>query len=99
MSTCKDCVHYKLCGVFGYVFPVESCGFYTDRSRFVELPCKLGNSVFSLNPNRTFHAIRVDGANVELITSQGFIFNQSLIGKTVFLTREEAERALKERET
>ena len=37
MSTCKDCVHYKLCGVFGYVFPVESCGFYTDRSRFVEL--------------------------------------------------------------
>ena len=38
MATCKDCVHYKLCGVFGYVSPVESCGFYTDRSRFVELP-------------------------------------------------------------
>ena len=74
------------------------CDHFKDRSRFVELPCKLGNSVFSLNPNRTFHAIRVDGANVELITSQGFIFNQSLIGKTVFLTREEAEQALKERE-
>ena len=77
----------------------DECQHFKDRSRFVELPCKLGNSVFSLNPNRTFHAIRVDGANVELITSQGFIFNQSLIGKTVFLTREEAERALKERET
>ena len=34
---CKDCFHYELCGVFDYISPVE-CGFYTDRSRFVELP-------------------------------------------------------------
>lgn len=37
---CKDCFHYELCGVFDYISPDE-CGFYTDRSRFVELPYPL----------------------------------------------------------
>ena len=48
MASCKDCVHYKLCGVFGYVSPVESCGFYTDRSRFVELEKCENNEIITL---------------------------------------------------
>ena len=49
---CKDCLHYKLCGVFGYVSPVKFCGFYTDRSRFVELPCKVGDTVYRLKDDK-----------------------------------------------
>ena len=104
MATCKECIHSECCFMqYGKTNALKwqselGCKNFKDRSRFVELPCKVGDSVFCLNPNCTFHAVRVDGANVELITSQGFILNQSLIGKTVFLTREEAEQALKERE-
>ena len=67
MATCKDCVHYKLCGVFGYVSPVESCGFYTDRSRFVELPCKVGDTVYIYDPDLIYNPSVVEKAKVLLI--------------------------------
>ncbi len=44
---CKDCFHYELCGAFGYISPVE-CGFYTDRSRFVDLPFGVGDTYFEI---------------------------------------------------
>ena len=108
MASCKDCVHYKLCGVFGYVFPVESCGFYTDRSRFVELPYKLGDSIYEPKRHQIteYQIARIVfydfGLRMELRLMKGLLFRveikQEDIGKVVFLTREEAEQALKERE-
>ena len=117
MASCKDCVHYKLCGVFGYVSPVESCGFYTDRSRFVELPCKVGDKVYLDNLHikyadvigiyidafggvfdlRIYTNIQLaNGFGYEYFISKDYTFED--IGKRIFLTKEAAEQALKERE-
>ena len=98
---CKDCLHYKLCGVFGYVSPVKFCGFYTDRSRFVELPIKPGEKIYYFD---TAGRIYKSTVNRLVYAATGFLidsdvmFNSNLIGARFFLTREEAERALKLKE-
>ena len=49
--TCKDCVHYEVClddasacGV-DFVVPTENCKHFKPKSRFVELPCEVGQKV------------------------------------------------------
>ena len=121
--TCKDCIHYDLCrscsriqlGWHGnsvhYVENMEEiCKDFKDRSRFVELPCKVGDTLFVPTRNLvseykivSFHVCGegiwyrtnvIKGILTRLISD-----NVEIIGKTVFLTREEAEQALKERGT
>ena len=119
--TCKDCIHYEACHDMYYEehatrhFDPEKhnaekeCGYFKDRSRFVELPCKLGDTLFV--PTRNFVSeykvvsFHVCGEGVWYRTNviKGILTrliadNVENIGKTVFLTREEAEQALKERE-
>ena len=98
---CKDCLHYKLCGVFRYVSPVKFCGFYTDRSRFVELPCKVGDTVYYFNSAGEIYSQKVSGFIVNfvgILVDSDVIFDSHLMGDRFFSTREEAEQALKERE-
>ena len=60
MMLCKDCVHYEVCK--DYVESAldglqyndsqmngDDCEFFKDRSRFVELPCKVGDTVYFNN--------------------------------------------------
>ena len=115
MATCKDCMHYDLCrscsriqlgwnvNTVGYVENVEEiCKHFADSSRFVELPCKVGDAVFSnvlgkmLEDKITSINIYENGARVLL--GRGLWFDIEYIGSVIFLTREEAELALKERE-
>lgn len=122
MATCKDCMHYDLCrscsriqlgwnvNTVGYVENVEEiCKHFADSSRFVELPCKLRDTLFV--PTRNFVSeykivsFHVCGEGIWYRTNviKGILTrlisdNVENIGKTVFLTREEAEQALKERE-
>ena len=112
--TCKDCVHYEVCEALeqngiSRIHP-SLCGCFKDKSKFIELPCKVGDKVwfikfmwnyakqpisamvcgiktFSSSGTFTFTALTYEN-NV----SRSFI-NQD-IGKTVFLTKEEAEQAL-----
>lgn len=49
--TCKDCMHYEVCKFHGMNvddtnFRKEFCGCFKDKSRFVELPCKVGDTVY-----------------------------------------------------
>lgn len=109
MATCKDCVHVEAC--------LESdkdliCRDYKDSSRFVELPCKVGDILYHPVPLRNMiaeykiksfqiypHCVWVNWNIVDgvaTINMSGIYANE--IGETVFLTREEAEQALKERE-
>ena len=108
--TCKDCVHYKPC----FYANIDNCEYFKDKSKFIELPCKVGDKVwfikfmwnyakqpipalvcgiktFSNSGTFTFTAL-TDTNNI----SRSFITQD--IGKTVFLTYEAAEAALKERE-
>ena len=120
MASCKDCVHYDVCYELTYHEPNgeivgrEVCNNFKDKSRFVELPCKVGDKVwfikfmfnFAKNPIpamvcgiRTFSnsgTFTFTALTDENNVPRSFI-NQD-IGKTVFLNREEAEKALKERE-
>ena len=60
--TCKDCVHAEICKKYStMIFEDESlvelkmsneefdnCEHFKDRSRFVELPCHVGDTVYML---------------------------------------------------
>ena len=122
MANCKDCIHYDLCrscsriqlGWHGnsihYVENIEEiCKDFKDRSRFVELPCKVGDTLFVPTRNLvseykivSFHVCGegiwyrtnvIKGILTRLISD-----NVEIIGETVFLTREEAEQTLKLKE-
>lgn len=119
MATCKDCVHVEACnGILnGFDIDIEFfgeqvsvCKNFKDRSRFVELPCKVGDTVYVIEDIAGEWKIIKD--HIETIGIGYYADGVSLyqfdgikidgyfedFGKTVFLTREEAEQALKERE-
>lgn len=108
MATCKECIHYDICLIRdelsddeSKVVSVPECTHCKDRSRFVELPCKKDDVIFCNNsagviiPQKvTGFIIRASGTYVET----DILIHESAIGDFVFLTREEAEQAWKERE-
>ena len=74
-------------------------------------PCKVGDRLYEVTGRKTVSVYKVRAIRVELFglfiewdIVEGFVWqslsgiNADDIGKTVFLTREEAEKALKERE-
>ena len=74
-------------------------------------PCKVGDRLYEVTGRKTVSVYKVRAIRVEMFSLfiewdivEGFVWqslsgiNADEIGKTVFLTREEAERALKERE-
>ena len=61
MATCKDCVHVEVCEDITRhklspsrakeILPIlrehgKTCEQFKNRSRFVELPCKIGNKLY-----------------------------------------------------
>ena len=75
--------------------------------RVVVLPCKVGDKLYEVTGRKTISVYRVKAIRVELFSVfiewdmvEGFVWqslsgiNAGEIGKTVFLTREEAEKAL-----
>lgn len=114
MATCKDCICYSGCSGILNDFGMrlnparEVCDRFEDRARFVELPYKLGDSIYEPKRHQIteYQIARIVfydfGLRMELRLMKGLLFRveikQEDIGKVVFLTREEAEQALKERE-
>ena len=44
--TCKDCIHYDIClGAF-WALVGRVCDSFKDKSKFIELPCSVGDTVF-----------------------------------------------------
>lgn len=79
--------------------------------RLVVPPCKVGDMLYEVTGRKTISVYKVKAIRVELFglfiewdIVEGFVWqslagiNAGEIGKTVFLTREEAEKALKEDE-
>lgn len=75
--------------------------------RLVALPCKVGDRLYEVTGRKTISVYKVRAIRVELFglfiewdIVEGFVWqslsgiNAGEIGKTVFLTREEAEKAL-----
>lgn len=97
----------------------DKCGYFQDRSKFVELPCEIGARAYFLHrskkggefiqnnltvvgihlkdtkgcrgvPRQEYLVVRSDPLNMSKH------INLKEVGKTVFFTYEEAEKALKE---
>jgi len=46
--TCKDCYHYKACLDMSDTDWEHTCNHFKDKSRIVELPCKVGQTVYEI---------------------------------------------------
>ena len=116
MKTCKDCLHYKACKMtylatgghgddtfdeFNLV-TIYGCDNFADKSEWVHLPCKVGDTAYYV----------VGYVNNAIIIEEGLkgvgIFGDKLyvvdecndfyeVGVEVFLSKQEAEKALAER--
>lgn len=107
--TCKDCLHYKTCIAYynekflqEYVDAV-GCATYADKAEWVHLPCKVGDRVFpiviiggeySVVADRV-HALKISTENIYAETN--WYVDGGEIGYNIFLTLEEAEKALSKR--
>lgn len=126
--TCKDCIHYEACkDIFLQMGRIEEaaymddegshgaeseCQCFKDKSRFVELPCKVGDTVYWVREKCSVpHPVCPHNGGIgvtrcklndekkclahirEIEFGFGSLPN---IGKTVFLSREEAEKKLEE---
>lgn len=121
MAKCENCYHNEMCQAMedcsGLTrIPADFCDYYKDKSLIVELPCRVGDTVYYIN--KRFHiALHTnsiyEATVVRIVITDKFtsaviqIHNENGcteipdikdFGKTVFLSREEAENALKERE-
>ena len=112
MASCKDCIHDKVCSEYFHAFwghtankhsdlinaDPKDCPYFKDRSRFVELPCKIGDAIFCTTMGKIYQGIvgriELDNEGFAIITTDGYCFDSSIC----YHTQEEAEQALKERE-
>ena len=111
MSKCDNCLCNPVCDHNKYGW--ENCNNFKDKSLFVELPCKVGATLYFLY-NRP-HADKpmltpkiyetnkwyfdVDEKGISILPRDIHGYNHEYhyyLGKTVFLTKEEAERKLRE---
>lgn len=96
---CRDCLYYERCKKLG-IFNVETlsvCKDFTDRSEWVHLPCKVGDKVYQTDGIRTYEStireIEISSTNTVYCT-ENIAFDERAIGNSIFLAREEAEKAL-----
>lgn len=102
MTTCKDCLHCDVCHavhIGGFIQEcAEACKNFKDGSRYIELPCKVGDVVWDRagEPHKVisieWYSKKVTHLHCEKHT---FSIGKRSLGKTIFLSREDAEKALK----
>ena len=132
MASCKDCVHVEVCRFKDLPAPLSDsyireseciekrCGNFKDRSRFVELPCHVGDTVYMLTEQtqklgrkkitktviveccvdnfRIGDAGYPSAALCDIENVWCYDVEPKMFGEIIFLSREKAEQALKERE-
>lgn len=115
MAKCENCYHYEAClnslSENKGLNKVFDCEYYKDKSHIVELPCRVGDTVYVLYTCDLPHEIEqviIESINIRKEHVQIVFSNISAITvwendwsvykKYVFSSREEAERALEEYE-
>lgn len=117
--TCRNCIHERVCSAliesglpYNDECPAEIfCLKFKDKSKFIELPCKVGDTVYVIMDIESVHSriLEMKVLSIEIKdqisffakTVKKYLYNYGSfiledIGKTVFLTRKEAEKKLKE---
>lgn len=105
--TCRDCIHNEVCS--NYIQAGEDgeiCPHFADEAQYIKPPCKVGDTVYFIKSIFSFMAtpkpekirkIEIT-ADVMTIRTENRAFNPKAINDIVFLTKESAEKALRERE-
>ena len=113
---CQDCVHYEVCLYRANQFKsvgvevdwdenyADVCMMSREKSRFVELPCEVGSTVYFVGvltqqivPSKVLSIDYNEGGFYLFCGNYLIVIVTEQLGKTVFLSREEAENALRER--
>lgn len=89
MADCRNCAHYDVCNKLGneILEGFEFCGYFEDKTRFLNI----GDKIYQHDSERIYESTI---KNI-IYETTGITFDERAISKTVFLTREEAERALR----
>lgn len=95
------------CGENTDSYCAEYLADYLIENGVIVPPCNVGDIVYMVSPGGKIHEKLVIGMSVwegkpprlGFLCPNALTFREDHIGETVFLTREEAERALKEVET
>lgn len=111
--TCKDCIHYKACK-FAYLdgfgefneeqFGSAGCDEFQDKSRFIELPCAVGDTVYVIRYAPISQKYYIKESIAEVIVSiNGHFYleyngRKYMFGERAFVNKEEAEKALERSE-
>lgn len=91
--TCKDCLHYEVCNYYideETSMTVAECQYFSNRSEWVKLPCKVGDTLYQCDAAGRIYEITVTGI---IYNTSAVAFDERAIGKLVFLTKEEAEKS------
>lgn len=96
--TCKDCIYYDKCvSRISYMMDIdvvtnelindmdERCRDFKDKSKYIELPCKVGDIVYIIEPFNGICDMTLRNVHVN-----------DLLKNNIFLTKSEAEQKLKE---
>lgn len=95
--TCKDCIHYDICEIMHDQYGISKvspsqCGYYKNAAEVIVPPCKIGEPIYRVcSPRGTYHKPYIRKFKLTYKTLASTIED---FGKTVFLTREEAEIAM-----
>lgn len=106
MATCNDCIHDEACKsqvprtFWDSKDFCVGCEHFKDKSRYIELPCKVGDTIYHTFTGKVdyfeVYDIQVHNDGIYVTYDFNRYFNADEFGKTVFLTREEAEKKLEE---
>lgn len=105
--SCGNCLHRDVCyhiEHYGRDLDCnELCDHFRGFTKMIEVPCSIGDTVYSIWEDDE-GVLQIDEAEVldvsaKMIWINGGGFDVNNLGKSDFLSREEAEKAIKERES
>ena len=112
-KSCKDCLHYEACDMYEDLDGYRSktiCSNFTEKSEWVHLPCKVVDTMFiTIGDSIIRYEIKRFEIDDLMIWAKGvnndYVWDAQTVtrcisfdlGKTIFLSEEEAEKALEER--
>ena len=116
MAKCENCYHAEICKNYPNTglppkmrqeLVNKGCEHYKDKSLIIELPCRVGDTVYCVGTEcladrngvkcEKWQAENPSSDCDEEIGCYGYV-RFSELGETLCLTHDEAERSLKERE-
>ena len=90
-SICEKCLHRNVCGFYEPDEECGACNHFADKSRFVELPCKVGDTVWVLNPIDEICEALVEKVELNLYTNPQtwicFRYYSKLVGAHTYKSR------------